>query len=53
MGKYKNIEDFLTELKKQLKGEMPRIRKEIKVYEKKVKKGELTINPTPSPQFNG
>ncbi len=52
MGSYKNIEEFLKDLKERIKLQMPKIREEIKVYEKKLKEGKLTSNPTPAPQFN-
>jgi hypothetical protein len=37
---------------KKLKAEMPRVIKEIEVYEKALKKGAINKNPIPSPQFN-
>jgi hypothetical protein len=46
------IEEFLAELQKKLKGEMPRIEKEIEIYKEKLLSGRLKENPTPSPQFN-
>ena len=39
-------------LQNKFKEEMPRILKEIAVYEKALKKGTLKKNPIPSPQFN-
>ena len=52
MEKEENIKDFLEDLANKLKNEMPKIRKEIKVYEQKLKRGGLTVRPIPSPQFN-
>lgn len=45
------MEDFLKDLQESLKKEMPRIRKEIKVYERKLLTKRLTKNPIPAPQF--
>jgi intein/homing endonuclease len=53
VGNHISIEEFLKELQKKLKNEMPRIKREIKIYEEKLSAGKLTKNPTPSPQFNG
>ncbi len=39
-------------LQKNLKAEMPRVIKEIEVYEKALRKGTLKKNPIPSSQFN-
>jgi len=52
MGSIKEIEEFLKNLQKRLKKEMPRIRKEIKVYEEKVAMGNLMKEPVPGQQFN-
>lgn len=41
MRTYNNIEEYLKDLKKRLKSQMPKIRDEIRVYEKKVKEGKL------------
>jgi len=46
--KKKEIERIEVRLKK----EMPRILKEIEVYEKALKDGNLITNPKPAPQFN-
>jgi hypothetical protein len=53
MGSYKNIEEFIKELKTRLKKEMPKIRKEISIYENKVASGQLNQSPKAGPQFNG
>lgn len=52
MGNHNSIEEFLLELTKKFKKEMPRIKKEIKIYEEKLSSGKMTKNPTPAPQFN-
>ena len=52
MGSYNDIEEFLKDLKKRLKSQMPKIREEIRVYENKVKEGKLNPNPHSAPQFN-
>ncbi len=52
MGNHNSIEEFLTELAKKFKKEMPRIKKEIKIYEEKLASGKMTKNPTVAPQFN-
>lgn len=52
MGSYNNIEEFITDLKKRLESQMPKIREEIRIYENKVNEGKLTQNPTSAPQFN-
>lgn len=52
MGTIKNIDDFLKDLKSRLELAMPKIRKEVKLYEEKMLKGKLTKNPSSSPQFN-
>ncbi len=52
MGSFKNLEEYLNDLKKRLTLAMPRIREEIKLYEKKIKEGKLTQNPASGPQFN-
>ena len=51
MGSKENIQEYLERLQKKLIAQLPKIRKEIKVYEDKLKKGELNQNPKPSPQF--
>ena len=50
-----NLEEKKKEIEKtevRLKKEMPRILREIAVYEKALKGGTLVINPKPAPQFN-
>jgi hypothetical protein len=46
------IKTYISELKKRLKKEMPKVREEIRIYEEKLVNGQLTKNPTPAPQFN-
>ncbi|WP_158651238.1 hypothetical protein [Pseudotamlana carrageenivorans] len=53
MSTKQDILKYLEELKSRLSKELPRITKEIKVYEEKLAKGETTKNPKASPQFNG
>ncbi|RAI91972.1 hypothetical protein [Algoriphagus yeomjeoni] len=53
MGTHDDIKAFLKDLELKLKKEMPRIRREIKVYEDKLEEGTLNMSPTPSPQFGG
>lgn len=43
---------FVETLKERFHKEMPRIRKEIKVYETRLKNGELNTSPKIAPQFN-
>ena len=45
MGTKQEILIYLSELKKRLAQEMPRVRKEIRLYEEKRKNGQLTENP--------
>lgn len=45
MGTFKNIDDFLKDLKNRLELAMPKIRKEIQLYEEKMLKGTLTKMP--------
>jgi len=52
MGTKQDILIYLSELKKRLAMEMPKVRKEIRLYEEKLKNGQLTENPVPGPQFN-
>ena len=44
---------YIEEIKHRISKEMPRIFQEIKIYERKLKKGTQTTNPKTSPQFNG
>ena len=53
MTSKEELKIYINELKKRLKNEMPRVRREIKVYEEKLANGRLTQSPTPAPQFNG
>lgn len=41
----------IRKIKARLKKEMPRIKKEIEVYEKALLEGTIKINPEPAPQF--
>ena len=52
MKRDKIIKEFISNLKKRLSKEMPKVKKEIKLYEKHLVAGTLTKNPIPSPQFN-
>lgn len=45
-------DQFLEELTRKFKKEMPRIQKEISVYEDRLKKGKLNPSPKIAPQFN-
>lgn len=47
-----HIDDFLKNLKSRLLKEMPKVRKEIELYEKRLAKGKLTKTPTSTPLFN-
>ncbi len=44
---------YINEIKQRISNEMPRIIREISIYERKLNKGQLTENPKISPQFNG
>ena len=52
MGSSKNIVEYIKDLEQRLESQMPKVHEAIRVYEKKVKEGKLTANPTPGPQFN-
>jgi hypothetical protein len=52
MKSNKKIEAFLMNLKFRLLSEMPKIHKEIKLYEDRLSSRKLTKNPVPGPQFN-
>jgi len=52
MGTKQDILIYLSELKNRLAQEMPKVRKEIRLYEEKRTKGQLTEKPIPGPQFN-
>jgi len=43
---------FISGLEKRFVKEMPRIHKEIKVYETNLKNGKLNTSPRIAPQFN-
>lgn len=53
MSTKEEIRNYIDNLKVRLNAEMPRISKEISVYEEKLANGKLTKNPNPGPQFNG
>jgi hypothetical protein len=53
MSKKEGIQSYLAELKKRLRKELPKISKEIRIYEQKLREGKTNPNPTPGPQFNG
>jgi len=42
----------IEELTEKMKSQMPRIKEEIRIYERKVAAGTQTISPKVSPQFN-
>jgi len=44
---------YLNEIKNRISKEMPRVIEEIKVYENKLRCGQLNKNPKTAPQFNG
>lgn len=46
------IEEYLKKVRKRLLKEMPKVLKEIEVYENKLASGKLTEKPVPAPQFN-
>lgn len=52
MKRDKKIKEFILNLRKRLSVEMPKVKKEIELYEKHLAAGTLTKNPIPSPQFN-
>ena len=52
MGRNKKIEIFILNLRQRLSKEMPKVRKEIELYEKHLAADTLIKNPVPSPQFN-
>ena len=49
----KNINEYLLKVQKGFKQELPKIKAEIAVYEKKKAEGTLSSNPKIAPQFNG
>lgn len=52
MSKKQSLEELVKEIEKRFEKEMPRVRKEIAVYEKRLAKGLLKKNPKMAPQFN-
>ena len=53
MSTKQDILRYLDELKNRFTNELPKISKEIKIYEEKLAKGQITKKPKASPQFNG
>ena len=51
MNKVTTKKKFTEVLKERFHNEMPRIRKEIKVYELHLKNGKLNTSPRIAPQF--
>ncbi len=52
MNKVITNKKFAETLKERFQYEMPRIRKEIEVYESHLKNGKLKTSPKIAPQFN-
>ncbi len=52
MESQQDIRKNILELKIRLQKEMPKVRKEIRIYEEKLGKGQLTKKPISAPQFN-
>ena len=52
MRSNKKIESFLSNLRSRLLEEMPKIQKEIKLYEERLATGKLIKDPIAGPQFN-
>lgn len=46
------LTEQIEDLTKKMKSQMPRIKREIRIYEQKAAMGKLTKNPKLSPQFN-
>ena len=44
---------YLNEIKHRISKEMPRVIEEIKIYENKLRNGQLNQKPKSVPQFNG
>lgn len=53
MSKDEKVRQFIHLIEDRMALEMPRIMREIKLYEEKLFKGELTKFPKIAPQFNG
>ena len=53
MDKDQNIHLFLSDLKIRFLKELPKVKKQVKLYEKRAAEGKLSKLPTSSPQFNG
>ena len=52
MGKDVKIKKYLHQLEISFSKEMPRIKEEVKIYERNLKEGKLILTPKVSPQFN-
>jgi len=52
MSKVRTHKKFPETLMERFQKEMPRIRKEIKLYESHLKSGKLNTSPKIAPQFN-
>jgi hypothetical protein len=52
MSKKEEIQAYLSDLKKRFRKELPKISKEIRIYEQKLREGKTIQNPTPGAQFN-
>ncbi len=52
MTSKEKVLERIKELQNKMKAEMPRIQKEIEVYEFKQRQGKINQNPKPAPQFN-
>ena len=52
MNKSLNKRGFAEILKERFQKEMPKIIKEINIYETRLKEGKLNVNPNTAPQFN-
>lgn len=53
MSTKEEIKNYISNFQERLKGELPKVNEEIRVYENKLAKGEVSKNPISSPQFNG
>lgn len=52
MSKELRIKKYIHQLEVNFSKELPRIKNEVKLYEKKLKEDKLIRNPKASPQFN-
>ena len=53
MSNEERVNDFIKRIEERMEKEMPRILGEIKVYEERLAKGELTKFPKVAPQYYG